>query len=238
MSTVIVGIGYTGRRLLERLSNDGGGDGSIGLSRTPGAGVLPFDLDRDDSLPAILPAGYSLVYTVPPAPADPDRPDPRLQRLLPLLSPPPARFVYLSTTGVYGNRDGGVVSEAAAVKPMSDRARRRVGAERLLERWCNQNAVDLLTLRVPGIYGPGRLGIDRISRGVPVLDEASANPGNRVHVDVRRRSGAANRPAAATDRQPPAGGSDVFTGAAVVPVRVAARGHHPLARGTRRHAAL
>ena len=180
MATVIVGIGYTGRRLLERLPQDAG---KLGFSRTPGNGALSFDLDRNDTLPAALPEAYSLVYTVPPARTNPDLPDPRLERLLPLLSPPPSRFVYLSTTGVYGNHDGRVVTEDTPVNPMSDRARRRVAAERLLTAWCGQNRVDLVILRVPGIYGPGRLGIERISQGTPVLDEASANPGNRIHVD-------------------------------------------------------
>lgn len=180
MATVIVGVGYTGRRLLERLPQD---TGKIGLSRTPHSGALPFDLDRNDTLPATLPDVYSLIYTVPPARTNPDLPDPRLERLLPLLTPPPSRFVYLSTTGVYGNHDGGIVTEDTPVNPMSDRARRRVAAERLLAAWCEPNQVDLVILRVPGIYGPGRLGIDRISHGVPVLDEASANPGNRIHVD-------------------------------------------------------
>ena len=180
MATVIVGVGYTGRRLLERLPED---TGKIGLNRTPQNGALSFDLDRDDTLPATLPGVYSLIYTVPPARINPDLPDPRLERLLPLLSPPPSRFVYLSTTGVYGNHDGGIVTEDTPVNPMSDRARRRVAAERLLAAWCEPNQVDLLILRVPGIYGPGRLGIERISQGTPVLDEASANPGNRIHVD-------------------------------------------------------
>ena len=185
MRTVVVGTGYTGRRLLERLPKGGAhkGGGAIGLSRTAGNGVLQFDLDGDLPLPTALPDSYSLVYTVPPARTDPDLPDPRLQRLLALLAPPPARFVYLSTTGVYGNRDGGLVSENMPVNPMSDRARRRVEAERLLDTWSKQNSVSLVILRVPGIYGPGRLGIERIAQGVPVLDEASANPGNRIHVD-------------------------------------------------------
>ena len=40
----------------------------------------------------------------------------------------------------------------------------------------------MVILRVPGIYGPGRLGIDRIQAALPVLEEKDANPGNRIHV--------------------------------------------------------
>jgi nucleoside-diphosphate-sugar epimerase len=36
---------------------------------------------------------------------------------------------------------------------------------------------------VPGIYGPGRLPLERIRRGDPVIVESEAGPGNRIHVD-------------------------------------------------------
>jgi nucleoside-diphosphate-sugar epimerase len=38
-------------------------------------------------------------------------------------------------------------------------------------------------LRVPGIYGPGRLPLDRLRRGDPAIDPLEAMPGNRIHVD-------------------------------------------------------
>ena len=40
-----------------------------------------------------------------------------------------------------------------------------------------------VVLRVPGIYGPGRLGTERIQAAMPVLEEKDANPGNRMQVD-------------------------------------------------------
>ena len=82
-----------------------------------------------------------------------------------------------------GNRDGQVVDEKAEVAPDSKRAGRRVIAEHTLEVYCDEHGVELIVLRVPGIYGPGRLGVDRILSGQPVLNEAEANPGNRIHVD-------------------------------------------------------
>jgi nucleoside-diphosphate-sugar epimerase len=59
----------------------------------------------------------------------------------------------------------------------------RVAAEDLLRDWAARADCSLVILRVPGIYGPGRLGIDRISEGGAYLEEADANPGNRIHVD-------------------------------------------------------
>ena len=49
--------------------------------------------------------------------------------------------------------------------------------------WCAARGVSLIILRVPGIYGPGRLGVGRIESGSANIDEAEANPGNRIHVD-------------------------------------------------------
>ncbi len=175
--TLVVGAGYTGRRLLAAL-----GDDALGLSRSGGdGGVLRYDLDGETHPAIEISPSAGIVYTVPPSgDADGDR---RLYALLAALSVPPARFVYLSTTGVYGDHRGGLVDESMPVAPATDRARHRVAAERLLGRWAQKHDVILIVLRVPGIYGPGRLGLERIREGLPVVDESDAGPGNRIHVD-------------------------------------------------------
>lgn len=155
----------------------------IGLSRSAvetDRRVEIFDLDVASILPVEPPDTYAVIYTVPPKGEPPDR---RLQRLLSLLTPPPARFVYISTTGVYGDCHGQVVTETTPVNPSSERARRRVAAEDLLAGWADDHGVDLVVLRAPGIYGPGRLGVERLQARGPVLVEAEAGPGNRIHVD-------------------------------------------------------
>ncbi len=179
MLTIVTGTGYTGRRILSMLP----ADSVIGLSRSAidtDRVVHVFDLDASAALPLELPQDYAVIYTVPPAAGPADR---RLSHLLPLLQPAPARFIYISTTGVYGDRGGATVTEATPVHPESDRARRRVAAEELLRDWALETSCKLIILRAPGIYGPGRLGIERIEAGMPVLDEESAHPGNRIHVD-------------------------------------------------------
>ena len=176
--TLVIGIGYTGRRLLELLP----ADASAGLSRSSIATAHPvhyFDLDTADSLPLELPDKYSVVYTVPPA----GNPDGRLSRVLPLLKPGPDRFIYISTTGVYGDHEGARVTESTPVNPANERSAGRVTAEKQLSDWALGNDCQLVVLRAPGIYGPGRLGTERVEAGMPVLDEQSANPGNRIHVD-------------------------------------------------------
>jgi len=169
VTAVVVGAGYTGQRVLDLIP------GSLRLSRTE------LDLDDGDAPAPSLPAEYRMLYTVPPREGVDG--DPRLENLVARLDPPPSRFVYISTSGVYGDRGGKRVDESATPTPLTARAKRRVAAETLLSAWCGQRHVDLVILRTPGIYGPGRLGLDRLELGDPVVAEAEAGPGNRIHVD-------------------------------------------------------
>ena len=179
MFTLVTGTGYTGRRVLERMP----ADAVVGLSRSSvdtQRQLEILDLDTASRLPLELPTTYAAIYTVPPTGPSPDA---RLQQFLALLAPPPKRLVYISTTGVYGDHDGSQVDETTAVKPSNERAARRVAAELQLAAWAADNGCELVILRAPGIYGPGRLGVERIQAGMPMLSEADANPGNRIHVD-------------------------------------------------------
>ncbi len=178
MFTVVAGTGYTGRRVLDKLP----ANSSIGLSRTPIDTRRRFevvDFDTLESLPVALPDPCAILYTCPPG----GERDDRLQRFLDALPRPPQRLVYISTTGVYGDCGGAVVTEEAPVNPDNRMSRPRVAAEELLAGWAGEHDCDLVILRVPGIYGPGRLGVDRIAAGDAWLDEADAYPGNRIHVD-------------------------------------------------------
>ena len=169
MLTLVIGTGYTGGRVRKRLQ------GAFGLSKS-----ASFDLDTATSLPIDLPDTYRVIYTVPPAGESGDA---RLQRFLELLDPEPQSFVYISTTGVYGDCGGAKIDESAAANPGTLRARRRVAAERQLTQWAAACGSKLTILRSPGIYGPGRLGEERLHNKEPVLSETDANPGNRIHVD-------------------------------------------------------
>jgi len=177
---LVVGTGYVGRRYLARRESGA----AIGLSRSAVSSSQAthlLDLDVDSELPLSLPHAYSVLYTAPPS--QQHDADVRLERLLGLLDPVPSRFVYISTTGVYGDCAGALVDEGRTVSPQSGRARLRVAAEQALKSWCGLRGADLVILRVPGIYGPGRLGVDRIRAGAANIRESEANPGNRIHVD-------------------------------------------------------
>jgi nucleoside-diphosphate-sugar epimerase len=179
-ATLVVGTGYVGQRFLAQQGNES----AIGLSRSPMASTHQtglIDLDAGTPLPLTLPGQYAVLYTVPPS--DKSLSDVRLEHLLGALKPGPERFVYISTTGVYGNRDGAAVDEETPVNAESDRASRRVAAELALQSWGAEHDCSVVILRVPGIYGPGRLGVERIRDGMPVIEESDTGPGNRIHVD-------------------------------------------------------
>lgn len=182
VNCLVVGTGYIGKRVLDRLPP---GTAS-GLSRSPlpalnGHVIATLDLDRPDHPSVELPRATVLLYTVAPSAAA--GADERLTRLLGMLDPLPQRFVYISTSGVYGDHRGHVVDESTTPAPATDRAQKRLAAEEMLQSWCSKNQVEDVILRVPGIYGPGRLGLERLRGGEPVIRESEANPGNRIHAD-------------------------------------------------------
>lgn len=188
MNVLVAGAGYTGRRLASVLPAE---HTFVTRRRCPpeaGKHCIALDLDADSVDLALPPAPWACLYSVPPpedADGDRDRDlDPRLAGFLNAIKASvPERLVYLSTSGVYGDRQGALTDETVPVSPLTARARRRVAAEQMLERFCRANGTALAVLRVPGIYGPGRLGLDRLRAGATVLDDADAPPGNRIHVD-------------------------------------------------------
>jgi nucleoside-diphosphate-sugar epimerase len=169
-STLVIGVGYLGKRYCELA-----GDTALGLTRAD------YDLDTGGALPVATPADYRVLYTVPPSRQS--HADVRLERLLANLDPAPKRFVYISTTGVYGDHRGAGVDERTPVNPGSESSARRVAAENALTGWADAAGCDAVILRVPGIYGPGRLGIERIQDRAPIVREEDVGPGNRIHVD-------------------------------------------------------
>lgn len=70
---------------------------------------------------------------------------------------------YCSTTGVYGDHQGGWVDEATPPAPAQDRSRRRLAAEQAWSALAGRAAVDLF--RIAGIYGPGRSPLDDVRAG-------------------------------------------------------------------------
>jgi nucleoside-diphosphate-sugar epimerase len=75
-----------------------------------------------------------------------------LRNLLDAL-PRPDRFIYISSTSVYGQADGEEVDEHSLADPQEESGRICLEAEQLLHR----RLPEAIILRFAGIYGPGRL---------------------------------------------------------------------------------
>ncbi len=90
---------------------------------------------------------------------------------------------YLSTTGVYGDRDGGWVDEDAALEPTGERGRRRVDAEAAWRALAEAHGLPLHIFRLAGIYGPGRSALDSARQGSARRIEKPGQVFSRIHVD-------------------------------------------------------
>lgn len=154
-------------------------------------GIVPIigDLDRYHSLERLRAAPFAVLHFAPP-PGD-GRDDLRTARLIAALTKAriiPQHFVYISTTGVYGDCAGARVSEARPRRGQTPRARRRIAAEDRLRRWARRYAVKLAILRAPGIYAETRLPLERLKHGTPVLRPEDDVFTNHVHADDLARA--------------------------------------------------
>lgn len=186
---LIAGCGYVGQRLALRLQPQYDVTGLVRSAQRVaeleqlGIRALAIDLDRvraGVTIPERLDQEAIVYLTPPPVLGESDL---RLDRFLQLATVPPLTFAYVSTTGVYGDTAGGIVDESSAVQPRTDRARRRVSAEEMTRVWCSERRVRRVVLRVPGIYGPERLPLERLRHFEPVVREREAGINNRIHVD-------------------------------------------------------
>lgn len=181
---LIAGCGDVGLRVARALRRAGGEVTAIlrdpqkaGPLQALGAGVRSEDLDR----PQTAGDWPWLFWFAPPPPAGTR--DTRLRNWLEAQRGRIGRIVYISTSGVYGDCGGRWIDEDEPLKPQTERAQRRVDAEAALQAWRAAGGGEVVILRVPGIYGPGRLPLERLRQGLPVLRDEDAPYSNRVHAD-------------------------------------------------------
>jgi nucleoside-diphosphate-sugar epimerase len=89
---------------------------------------------------------------------------------------------YLSTTGVYGDHDGGWVDEATPTRPRLARSIARLAAERAWQAVALEAGLPLDIFRLPGIYGPGRSTLDQVKAGTARRIDKPGQVFSRVHV--------------------------------------------------------
>jgi len=196
-SLLIVGCGDVGLRVLRAL---GGRLRVFALTSSPdrrdalrAAGARPVvgNLDDPASLRRLAGLADAVLYLAPPPSTG--RADPRVRALLAALSTRtrPRRVVYASTTGVYGDCRGELVTESRPVNATTERARRRVDAESHLRAWGRATGARVSVLRIPGIYAGDREGgrpQDRVRRGTPVLAAEDDGYTNHIHADDLARA--------------------------------------------------
>ena len=190
MDSVFAGCGYVGRQVARRERDLSGR--VFAVVRSPssaeqlireGIQSIALDLEEISALEFSL-SDKVLYWFVPPQPEGMQ--DRRLRRCLELaaqIGQIPKRIVLINTTGVYGDCQGDWVTETRPRRPQTGRATRRVDAEDFARSWCDFHAVTLVVLRVPGIYGLGKLPLDRIKNARPVLAPELCPWSNRVHVE-------------------------------------------------------
>ncbi len=185
---LIIGCGDIGRRVA-RLALEQGAEVTA-LTRSAehaeelkALGIAPVLGDLDGGLPieGLPTAGATVFYLAPPPGGGESDPRVRVFGASVLPGEEPAKVVYVSTSGVYGDCGGERVTEETPVNPQTARARRRLDAENLLLEWGRHRKITVVILRVTGIYGPGRLPRARLSEGHPVLRAEEAPFTNRIH---------------------------------------------------------
>ena len=175
---LVLGGGYSGRCLANLARAMGTPVLCTRRSLDAAEADLVFDSNGQDQLdPAALEGITHLLSTIPP---DRDGNDPVLSKLLPTLRSLPLRWAgYLSTTGVYGDRQGGWVSEEDETAPALERSIRRLNCEAAWQR----SGLPIQILRLPGIYGPGRSVLNGLQQGRARLIDKPGQVFCRIHVE-------------------------------------------------------
>ena len=198
MERLIFGCGYLGTRVAKRWLE--AGDTVFAVTRSTGrtaelerAGVVPLVADiHDHSTLAILPTVDTVLYAV-----GFDRSGSQSIRnvfvdaLENVLSNvcwgKCSRFIYVSSTGVYGQEDGEWVDEESSCQPVREGGLACFDAENLLEKegvlLPDGPAFEKCILRLAGIYGPGRIPRREEVRAGKVIAASPEGWLNLIHVD-------------------------------------------------------
>ncbi|CAG0962104.1 SDR family oxidoreductase [Geobacter sp.] len=184
----IVGCGDIGKRVA-RLAMTGGAavtalvrsEESAARLKDLGIDTVEGHLDDPESLVGLPTRGSVVFYFAPPPGGGII--EPRVRAFCEAVRPgdEPAKVVYISTSGVYGDCGDMMVTEDTPANPQTARAKRRYDAETVFRAWGAERGVPIVILRVTGIYGPGRLPLQQLTAGQPVLLESEASYTNRIH---------------------------------------------------------
>ncbi|WP_199154704.1 NAD(P)H-binding protein [Chromobacterium sp. ASV23] len=155
-------------------------------SRWRALGTVPLHADLDNHASLARLAGLADAALLCAPPPGHGRTDPRTRKLLYALAKAdsiPQQWVYISTSGVYGDASGRWLDETAALRPRNERAWRRADAETVLRRFAIRHGCALTILRAPGIYADDRLPLSRLFNQTPLIADAEDSWSNHIHAD-------------------------------------------------------
>ncbi len=177
------GHGYSARALAKRLIPQGWT--VYGTTRNPEKldvfkeeGVTPILWSDAEFDTALAEATCLLISAGPDAEGDPvlRRFRPEIEELVPRLT----WAGYLSTTGVYGDHQGGWVTEDTPLRAGMPRGQARVVAE---NQWGSIDGLPLHIFRLAGIYGPGRGPFQKVRSGKARRIIKDNQIFSRIHVE-------------------------------------------------------
>ena len=174
----VFGLGYSAQQLAGRLMAAGWQVAGTVRSQAKADALRKAGLDArvwSGEGPVDVPEGAHWLVTLPPG--KDGCPAAQSVRNCPVLS---KSVTYLSTTGVYGDLNGGWATEWSPVNPGSPRGAARVLAE---GQWQELAGDKARLVRLPGIYGPGRSAFDRLREGTAQRIVKEGQVFSRVHVD-------------------------------------------------------
>lgn len=179
-----MGLGYSAAALSRRLLAQGWR--VIGTTRSPekaarlkAQGIEPLMWPGTPLDGALAEATHILLSIAPDAAGDPVI----VAEADALRAARPEWVGYLSTTGVYGDHDGGWVDETTPLTPGTARGRQRVLAEAQWQALAADQGWPLHIFRLAGIYGPGRGPFRKVKDGTA---QRIVKPGqffSRIHVE-------------------------------------------------------
>ncbi|MGR3563108.1 MAG: SDR family oxidoreductase [Heliomarina sp.] len=142
------------------------------------SGVEPVLFPGDLPPEGLSEATHLLISAGPDAEGDPvlRALRPEIEKLAPRLE----WAGYLSTTGVYGDHQGGWVDESTPLTPSTRRGKWRVAAE---AEWQSIPDLPLHIFRLAGIYGPGRGPFAKVRKGTARRVIKKGQVFSRIHVD-------------------------------------------------------
>ncbi|WP_375267626.1 SDR family oxidoreductase [Phenylobacterium sp.] len=187
MRLLVFGYGFSAAAVARRLGPQGWEIAATlrrpeDAGRLEAEGVVPVPLAEPARLVAALKDADAVLVTAPPDAQG----CPGLRTLVPAMARAqafPDWLGYLSTTGVYGDRQGGWVFEQGRLAAQSMEGARRVAAER---DWLDVGkgmGLTVTVFRLPGIYGPGRSAFDRLREGRARRISTPGQVFSRIHVD-------------------------------------------------------